>query len=945
LKPFLQTIAEYYYHTYGDEIEQCCFVFPNRRSSLFFKKHLARACDRAIFAPDCLAINELFSRLSPLKQADQLGLLFSLYQHYQRISSSSESFDDFYSWGETLLSDFNDIDKYLVDAEQLFSNLYELKSIDNTFDYLSPQQIAAIKRFWKDFQEEKYSGSRRNFLQSWLILWPLYQALKKELIQEGKAYEGLILRSVTEDIKAGTLTELPYQRYVFIGLNALNECEKVLLKHYQKRDMADFHWDFSSDFIKDPQNKAGFFIRENIRLFPPKPRLDFDQCSQANFESISVPSNTGQSKLIAELLAQKNISKKEQIENTAIILSDEQLMLPMLHALPEDIEAYNITMGYPLRSTAIYSLFSQLLLLQKNIRHTEDSVAFYHKHVLAILRHPFIAKHFPEESAALAQLLNEKNLVYTEASTLGVNPLFSLIFKDVETSKKLPFYLKSIFASCLDLYKDEDEDEGKDNDEKLEKEFLYHLYITISRFDDLLQEKKVSPGIEVLSRLLRKHIDSIAVPFYGEPLNGLQIMGILETRTLDFENLIFLSFNEGVFPKAAPINSFIPHNLRYGFGLPTIEHQDAIFAYHFYRIIQRAKNVWMIYDASSSGMKRGEISRYFSQLKYIYNQAIKERTQNYQVKLSKPKPIIIKKDTKVLEALNAFTNKGNRYLSASTLNNYIDCKLKFYFEKVEGLKAPDELKEDMDNSTFGTIFHEVVEKLYQPYENATLSKEILYQLKKNERLIDQEITKAFANYYFKSDKIQELKGRQLIIARIIKKYVRQLITIDMASCPFIYRKGEQKVTSSLHVNDQLTVNFVGFIDRIDEVEGSTRIVDYKTGTSKTMKFKNVPSLIEDDDKRPAPVFQTFLYAWMYAKTTGNKNLCPSVYFIRNLYQDFNPKVYDQKTPVDDFENYYDDFEASLKQLITEIYHPDIPFSQTENEDKCRYCDYKDICLR
>lgn len=947
MTPFLKTIAEYYYQTYGEHINSCCFVFPNRRSSLFFKKHLAAVCDKPIFAPDTFAINELFSRLSQLHQADTLGLIFSLYKHYKAITKTEETFDEFYSWGETLLADFNDIDKYMVDAEQLFSNLFELKSIENTFDYLSSLQIAAIKRFWKDFEAEKHSGNRNSFLQSWLVLAPLYRALKADLESQNLAYEGMIYRSVADQVKEKTLATLPYKRIVFIGLNALNACEKTLMKHYQNLDMADFHWDFQSEFIQDPQNKAGFFIRENILKFPQQPKLAFEKIATPHFESVSIPSNTGQTKIISDLLESKNISKQEQIEDTAVILSDEQLMLPMLHALPEEIEAYNITMGYPLRSTAIYTFFSQLLILQKNVRVIDGNVSFYHKNVISILRHSFIAKHFPKESDTLVAHLTEKNLIYTDNETLGLNTVFKLIFSSIENPSQFPTYLKRIFAACLELYaiEQEEEEDNTTNDERLEKEFLYHLYITISRFDDLLQQYDVVPGIDILSRLLRKHIDSIAVPFYGEPLKGLQIMGILETRTLDFENLIFLSFNEGIFPKAAPINSFIPHNLRYGFGLPTIEHQDAIFAYHFYRMIQRAKNVWMVYDASNSGMKRGEVSRYFSQLKYIYNQAIVERMQTYQVELTTPLPIIIQKSEPVMKKLQRYLQDGPKSLSASSLNNYIDCKLKFYFQKVEDIKEQDELKEDVDNSSFGTIFHSVAEHLYQPYEGATLTKEILYHISKNDHEIDLQITKAFADEHFKTDKPIELRGRHLIVGRIIKKYIKQLLKVDMAKAPFIYRKGEQMVEMQFNFNDKEAVSFIGFIDRIDEVDGMTRIIDYKTGTNKTMVFKELKDLVEDTKNRPAPIFQTFFYAWMIAHSQGNKELVPSVYYIRSLFRDFNPNIKENKTVVDNFANYYADFENILKELITEIFNPDIAFSQTENQDKCRYCDYKDICLK
>lgn len=946
MTPFLKVIAQYYYKTYGQDIDSCCFVFPNRRASLFFKKHLASVCDKPLFAPDTLSINELFVRLSSLRQADTLGLIFSLFEHYRNISGSEESFDEFYSWGETLLADFNDIDKYLVNAEQLFSNLYELKSIDNTFDYLSQKQIAAIKRFWKDFDADKYTGSRRDFLKSWLSLAPLYQNFKTDLQQQGLAYEGMIRRSIAEKIKEKTLTELPYKRFVFVGLNALNECEKALLKHYKNLGIADFHWDFQSDLIKDKENKAGFFIRENITTFPQSPKLDFGTIENPVFESISIPSNTGQTKIIADLLQNKNIQNKEQLENTAIILSDEQLMLPMLHALPDEIESYNITMGYPLRSTSVYTFFTQLLNLQKNIHITDGKPTFYHKNVISILRHSFIGKHFTKDSQQLISLLTDKNLIYSDADTLNINPFFKEVFCPVQNPADLPSCLKNIFATCLQHYNSNDrEDKEQTNDERLEKEFFYHFYITLSRFDDLLRQYNIVPGLNILIRLLRKHIDSIAVPFYGEPLSGLQIMGILETRTLDFENLIFLSFNEGVFPKAAPINSFIPHSLRYGFGLPTIEHQDALFAYHFYRMIQRANNVWMVYDASNSGLKRGEISRYFSQLKYVYNLPITERMQTYKAELTTPLPIVVEKNEEVMTKLNRYLQNNGKNLSASALNNYIDCPLKFYFQKVEDLKEKDELKEDIDESTFGTIFHSVMEHLYLPYENTTLTKEILYKIHQDEHKIESLINQSFAKEYFKTEKSIKLKGRHLIIGRIIKKYVKRLLEIDMKKTPFVYRKGEQKVELQFQFNEKKSANFIGYIDRIDEVEGITHIIDYKTGSDKKMTFNHLEDIIKDSKNRPAPVFQTFFYAWMTAKTLGNKNLIPNVYYIRNLYKDFNADIRDSKTVINNFNDYYDEFEQLLKQLLEEIFNPDIAFHQTEIEEHCRYCDYKDICLK
>ncbi len=949
MEAFLKTIARHYYKTYGQNIKECCFVFPNRRSSLYFNKYLAEVCDKPLFAPDSFTINDLFTLLSPLSQADTLGLIFTLYQNYSEISSTTETFDEFYNWGETLLSDFNDIDKYLVDAQQLFSNLLDLKSIDNSFDYLSPEQIAAIKHFWKDFDEKKFSGSRKSFLESWHYLAPLYTKFRDTLKTQNKGYEGMIYRSVIDDLKLNQLKKPAYKRYVFIGLNALNQCEETLLRHYQNLGIADFHWDFFSDKLLDTQNKAGFFLRNNTKNFPQHPTLAFTPCTQPLFESIAVPSNTGQTKIVQQLLKELNISEEQQLEKTAVVLSDEQLMLPMLHALPENIQAYNITMGFPLKNTSVYAFFNQLLNLQKNVRSHDKQSTFYHKNVLNILHYPLITKHYNADSINLSKHLKEHNILYPEAAIMQQNDLFRAIFQIVEKPEYLPDYLKDIFARCLKLQQHAGDDEEEDklsNDVKLEKEFIYHLYITISRFNDLLAQQEIKAGFEVLIRLLRKHIDTITVPFHGEPLKGLQIMGILETRTLDFEHIIFLSFNEGVFPKTSPINTFIPYNLRFGFGLPTTDHQDAIFAYHFYRIIQRTKTVSMVYDASNAGMKTGEISRFFPQIKFIYKEKIKERSQNYKVELTAAKPIIIKKDPLVMQKLHEFMNGGRRRLSASTLNDYIDCKLKFYFRKVEELKTDDDVKENVDESIFGTIFHSVAENLYAPYENTVIEKDLLYKMSKNEHHIDHLIINAFQVEFFKTEKEHfVLKGRYLIIATIIKKYIIQLLKKDIEIAPFTYRKGEQKLEFALPLDENRAVNFIGYIDRVDEKNGQTRIIDYKTGRDKKMNFEAIEDLFIDSTTRPSAIFQTFIYALLAQHQLKYTNVLPGVYYIRQMFNVFNPNILFHKKNILSFDDHKEEFEIGLKQLLNDIFDPELEFTQTEDTKKCSYCDFKDICMR
>ena len=423
-------------------------------------------------------------------------------------------------------------------------------------------------------------------------------------------------------------------------------------------------------------------------------------------------------------------------------------------------------------------------------------------------------------------------------------------------------------------------------------------------------------------------------------------MGILETRTLDFKHLIFLSFNEGIFPKTSPPNTFIPHHLRYGFGLPTSEHQDAIFAYHFYRIIQRAESVTMIYDASSSGLKTGEVSRYLPQLKYIYQQEISSRTQNYTVELTAGKAITIKKSREVMLKLSELLEGGSRAISASALNDYIDCKLKFYFRQIERLKEQDELQENINESIFGTIFHHVAEHLYAPYENCVIEKSLLYQLSKNEHLIDQKIKDAFQTEFFKvTDRDIELKGRYLVIATLIKKYIIQLLKIDMKYTPFTYRKGEQKLDYALPIDEKRAVKFTGFIDRVDEYNGQTRIIDYKTGRDKTLSFKKMEDLFEACDKRQSAIFQTFIYALLSHYQFNYHNAAPQLYYIRQMFAGFDPSIKYNNKPLNGFEEHRSEFETRLKRLLLEIFNTDIDFTQTEDSKKCQYCDFKSICMR
>ncbi|PLX15893.1 MAG: hypothetical protein C0597_08335 [Marinilabiliales bacterium] len=617
---FLKHIAQDLYSRYNDKISDLCIVFPNRRASLYFKKYLSELTEKPMWSPTTITINELMEEISGLSVADNIKLLFELYTIYKIIKKSEESFDDFYYWGEMMLNDFDDIDKYLVNPEDLFKNLKSLKSIQDQFTYLSDEQIEAIKQFWQSFDPEKHSSHQDDFISIWNVLLNIYQSFNKRLNELGIAYEGMIYRDVTNKLKGNDIIGLTHQKYVFAGFNALNNCEKKLFNYLQNNKMADFYWDYDESYINNPYHEAGFFLRENISEF--KAPVSFSSqnvfnslLQEKNIEIISVPSDIGQTKVITKILQESTVNHIDSPNKTAIVLADEDLLVPILHSVPDSIDNVNITMGYPVNNTPIYSLLEHLIDLQKNAKATKTETRFYYKNVLAVLSHQYVNSQFQEEANQLIQFIKTNNKIVISNIELASCVFFQSLFIKVDSYQDLSEYLLNILHHIYNSLKKTGNEDTIHNP-SLEKEYIYHIYLSINRLKEVLEEQNIPIKMETYIRLVRKIIRNLRVPFTGEPLSGLQIMGILETRLLDFENLFICSMSEGVLPKTEASLSFVPYSLRKGFGLPTIEHQDAIYAYYFYRLIQRAKNVTLMYNSSSDGMKTGEMSRFLYQLKF-----------------------------------------------------------------------------------------------------------------------------------------------------------------------------------------------------------------------------------------------------------------------------------------------------------------------------------------
>lgn len=967
--PFLYQVASLFYSKYGAEVSRLAFVFPNRRTGLFFQKYLSEVSEKPLFSPTILTINDLFVQLSGKQTADRISMLFKLYDIYLDHSGSSETFDEFLYWGEMLLNDFDDIDKYMVDGRMLFTNVTDLREIENDFSFLSPEQIAAIRTFWSSFYPKGDTPNQEQFLAVWQILYALYADLREALAAEGKGYEGMIFREVVELLEKNECCDLPYTKVVFVGLNALSVAEERFLSELQKRGIADFYWDYASPKVTDPDNKASYFVERNLRQFPSQLigngqlAADNEDGGKKKIEVIGIPSGIGQAKqvhsLLSELCKEDEMSAEEALR-TAVILPDEHLLIPVLNAIPEQIRRINVTMGYPLAGTPVASLMEYILALQKNIRYVDRRPVFYFRDVLPILNHRYVSTTSPEVVSDLVKDISENNKIYISYDDLNKTPLLSILFTPVTAVDAFSDYLIGVLQELNKAVEsgkwkveniDSDAEQLSTSDSQLstindiEQEFIFHYFATVNRMKEVMQEANVEMKIDTYFRLLKRVTDTITIPFHGEPLSGLQIMGVLETRALDFDRLIILSMNEGIFPLRKAANSFIPYNLRRGFGLPTYEHQDSVWAYHFYRLIYRASHVSLLYDTRSNGLQTGEVSRFVHQLHYHYEEPIRNKLVVYNVSSSKTPALQVAKTKEVMNRLAAFRRGGERAISASAVNTYLDCPLKFYFSVVEGIREEEEVSETIESNIFGSILHKVMEELYQPFCGKMVTADLLKAIRKDTPMLMGAVARAFAEIFFKTDIVRPLTGQNFLIGEMIRKYVEKVLERDAKLTPFRYIESEKKIKSLFPLADKSEIQLKGFIDRIDEVRDAVRIIDYKSGSG-TTQFTSVEALFDKEDKdRAKAVMQVFMYAWMY----GAKAIQPGIYYMRTLFSpSFDSGIYRRtdrfKTEqVLDFDNYRTDFENSLRNCLDEIFDTETPFRQTPNGKACMYCPFKDIC--
>lgn len=959
MESFLKLVAaDLYKHTEGN-LAHTAVVFPNKRAGLFFNEYLAQESESPIWSPAYVSISELFRSLSPWEVGDPVKLVCELYKIFRRETQSTETLDDFYFWGEMLISDFDDADKNKVDTDKLFSNLQDLRNIMDDYTFIDDEQEEAIRQFFQNFSIERRTALKERFISLWDVLGNIYKGFRESLASQNIAYEGMMYRHVIEHLD---VDKLPYEKYVFVGFNVLNKVEHTLFTQLKDAGKAVFYWDYDEFYMKENRqavtHEAGEFIRRNLRDFPsPLSGELFKNLSKPKeVHYIASSTENAQARYLPQWI-RNNLTTPEK--ETAVVLCNEALLQPVLHSLPAEVKHVNITMGFPLSQTPVYSFLIALLELHthgfnfKSGRYTFQSV-------VTLLKHPY-TRQLTGQAELLEKELTRNNRFYPLPGELGKDEFLTRLFTPLSGNLNLCIRLSETLQQVAGIYQaNTSGTEDTDAFNQLYRESLFKAYTTINRFRTLIEEDELTVQSETFRRLLVKVLSATNIPFHGEPAIGMQVMGVLETRNLDFRHLVLLSVNEGQLPKSGGDSSFIPYNLRKAFGMTTIEHKIAVYAYYFYRLLQRAERITLMYNTSSDGLNRGEWSRFMLQFLIEWPHPITRQFLEAGQSPQGTSPITVEKTPDVMRRMQSlFDVRANSKakFSPSALNYYLDCPLKFYYRYVAGLSAPDEVSAEIDSATFGSIFHYAAEHIYKDLttHGKVINKEALETLLRNEVKLQDYVDTAFKKLFFNvpQNEKPEYNGVQLINSAVIARYLKQLLQNDLRYAPFTFIASEMEVDEPIDIQTPKGViksRIGGIIDRMDSKDGTLRIVDYKTGGDADTP-PHVESLFIPDKKRSNYVFQTFLYAAIMCRKQPTMKIAPALLYIhRAATETYSPVIQmgeprKPKEAVEDFSKYEKEYRERLQGLLEEIFNPEKSFTQTEIIEKCTYCDFKALCKR
>lgn len=987
MTPFLSQVAQVYLDNEREEMMDYCFVFPNKRSGTFFRHYLHKLSEgRPLGMPEIATIGDLTARLSSLVEAPRLEQLFVLYDCYRSLGGDTIDFDRFLFWGEMILSDFNDVDLYLVDPGRLFVNLKRYREV--SANYLTDDQRAILERYWGEqfatpspdrFWEHLHYDTptelEQKFLKLWEVLAPLYESFTSTLRKSGVGTQGMIVREAVGKLRKCRTSDLTHRRYIFVGFNVLTLAELSIFENLDVRGVADFYWDAVSPAMKVKGNAAARFIDRNIRKFKSRYNLDalfpYPDNYFPEIQLTGIPSSVGQAKMAGVRLdewikADPSLASPESLR-TAVVLPDDSLLIPMIHSVPPEIKQLNVTMGLPMRTTSFASLINLLVSMHMHASVSNGECSYFYDDVKRVITHPLLTSVDRRGCEALMELFRTQRIYMLPAATArAAAPSLAYIFtpiSDPDSLDEVYGYFHTLLT-CLKSGVTAGGETAETNDIEV---FFINAYLeALDELHDAARKWKISLNDNTFIQLLQKAISGTSVSFTGEPLRGLQIMGVLETRALDFSNLILLSMNERIFPRKHYTRSFIPDSLRHSYGMATTDYQESIYAYYFYRLISRAGRVSIFYDSRNGPTFTSEMSRYIIQLLYLHPECrITHTLGSYEVTLPDHPVISITRTPEIKEKLLSFCTPGGRKLSASSINTYINCSLQFYLQRICGLNTDEEAKDYMDTATYGTILHAVAQRVYLRWRgdapSVKVTAEMLDDIIKSRTTLDRLITETVNEIFNKrpAGDTTPLVGEAKVMGNLIRYFLTRMLELEKEIAPFDFIDAEHEIDSTMQLADDLCINFTQSLDRIDSVypqghygdptQGTVRIVDYKTGSDK-IEFKSLDDLFLDpaspSEHRHKAILQLLFYSRAYAEKFRYEGpIQPLIYQIHTIFTNGLQPLKYNKEPFTDYREVIDEFMTRFEAVVREMLLSDKPFTQTDNPDKCKYCAFKPLCRR
>jgi hypothetical protein len=911
---FLHKLAQEILRSHSNTLLDLVVILPNKRAKVFLLAELKKSVSDNIFGPNIISIEDFIQDIAGIRSIDSVELLFEFYNVYLSVTEKDqqESFESFANWAKTLLQDFNEIDRYLLEPDKILKYLENIKEIEH----------------WA-VSVEKRTDLIDNYLLFWKKLPEYYHSLYAYLLDKGVGYQGLIYREAVQNLNH--FSENNNKLFLFAGFNALNQAEEKIIQHLLALETAKIYWDIDETLLHDTFHDAGLFQRKfksewiHYKTHPYEWIVN-DFTEAKNIQVIATSKSIGQAKITGSIIEKYAAENNANLQNVAVVLGEENLLLPVLHALPESVNALNITMGFSGKNNPAQLLIAKLFKLHSNaLSRNSESYVMYYKDVLDILTHPLIEPY--ANANALVNKINKNNYTFITHKKLTElqaesNVLFEMLFRKWNTTSVAVLENLSQILLQIKAHLSYDNEE-----EKITNAFVYSVFKVINKMITYFENHTNIDDIKTLQAIYKQVIDVAEVSFEGEPLSGLQIMGVLESRVLDFETVIITSVNEGKFPAGKSTNSFIPYDVKREYGLPTYKEKDAIYTYHFYHLLQRAKNIYLLYNADSEGFDAGEKSRFITQLEVEKhpNHNLTFQYFNPDVPTIAYQPMVVPKTDSVLTRLQEIATNG---FSPSSLTTYIRNPIQFYLQRVLRISETDEVEENIAANTLGTIIHGTLEELYKPFIGRLLT---TADIDSCFQKIDAEVLRQFKEVY-KEGEIK--KGRNLLAFEVAKRNVFNFLKLEKEAL----EDGDQVQIIALEqtyeriLEDKrlpVPVLIKGNVDRIELRNGKIRIIDYKTGKveQKNVTLKDWKGLTEDikNDK----IIQILAYAFMFEKETKGLEMEAGIISFKNLNAGFLPFTFKPEKETNTVINadVMEDYLEEIVVLLQAIFNQEIPFEE------------------